>query len=89
MPPWDYTISPWDYIVFANVDDNSSKIWINNEQLCHYCINLDVYGPLCLKSTLTYLFTCLVECTLKQDLTQKPLHRYRRVLALLSRPKVL
>ena len=42
---------PWDYIVFSNVNDNSSKIWINNEQLCHYhyCIVLDVYyGSLCL-----------------------------------------
>ena len=42
-------LPPWDYIVFSNVNDNSSKIWINNEQLCHYCIVLDVYGPLCLK----------------------------------------
>ena len=37
-----YIISPWDYIVFSNVDDNSSKIWINNEQLCHWFM-LDVY----------------------------------------------
>ena len=34
-------------------------------------------------------FTYLLECTLKQDLTQKPLHRYRRVLAFLRMPKVL
>ena len=42
-------LPPWDYIVSSNVKDNSSKIWINNEQLCHYCMVLDVYGPLCLK----------------------------------------
>ena len=49
FPPCDYIVSPCDYIVFSNVNDNSSKIWITNEQLCHYCIMLDVYGPLCLK----------------------------------------
>ena len=43
LPPWDYIVSPWDFIVFSNVYDNSSKLWINNEQLCHYCIILDVY----------------------------------------------
>ena len=26
-------IAPLNYIVFSNVNDNSSKIWINNEQL--------------------------------------------------------
>ena len=35
------------------------------------------------------MLTYLLECTLKQDLTPKPLHRYRRVLALLRMPKVL
>ena len=49
LPPWDYIVFPWGCIVFSNVNDNSSKIWINNEQLCHYCIMLDIYGPLYLK----------------------------------------
>ena len=26
-----------------------SKMWMNNKQLCHYCVILDVYGPLCMK----------------------------------------
>ena len=34
LPPCDYIVSPWDYIVFSNVNDNSSKIWINTEQYC-------------------------------------------------------
>ena len=38
-------------------------------------------------NVLAYLFTRMHPE--KKNLTQKPLHRYRRVLALLSRPKVL
>ena len=40
-------LPPWDCIVFSNVYDNSSKIWINNEQLCHWCSMLDVYMDHC------------------------------------------
>ena len=29
----------------------------------------------------TYLLTYLLECTLKQEVTQKPLHQYGRILA--------